>query len=234
MCEGFYLGSQSTASSRKSCKVLIPRGGRRSLALGCHLKYSKKFMSLFWLRIFYCPWGFKLIQGRKREFAFELRVQSAQCELLGDLSSCPAVEFLVISGNSTAKRAQGFYLPVPWDLSGLEHNKAELLSKRRGGFPNSCKQKCSVQCRGCSSVWDVTTVTLPCHSLCWIKHFFKPLEKKSLKWAQISVLSPAFGWPVNVQVVAAVFWSCVCGVVGIGFSQLAFPCFSHSLPRKKQ
>lgn len=131
MCEGFYLGSQSTASSRKSCKVVIPRGGRRSLALGSHLKYSQKFVSPFWLRIFYCPWGFKLIQGRKREFAFELRVQSAQCELLGDLSSCPAIEFLVISGNSTAKRAQGFYLPVPWDLSGLEHNKAELLSKRR-------------------------------------------------------------------------------------------------------
>lgn len=42
-------------------------------------------------------------------------VRSARCELLGDLSSRPAMEFLVISGNSTAKRAQGFYLAVPRD-----------------------------------------------------------------------------------------------------------------------
>lgn len=152
-------------------------------------------MSPFWLRTSCCPWSFKLIQRRKRQFVFEIRVQSAQCELLDDLSSLPAMEFLVISGNSTAKRAQGFYLAVPWDLSGLKHNKAELLSKKL--LSNFCKQKCSVErlflCVGCH--YCDTSLS---HTSCWIKHFFKPLDKKSLKWAQISVLSPVFGWPAEV------------------------------------
>lgn len=82
--------------------------------------------------------------------------------------------------------------------------------------------------RGCSPEWDLT---LHCDTLCWIWHF-RPLEK-SLKWAQISVLSPGFGWPGKVQIFATVFWSWVCGVLGISFSQLAFPCFSSSLPWKK-
>lgn len=99
-----------------------------------HLKYSQKIPVSILAENFCCTWSFKLSQRKKRQFAFEMRVQSAQCELLTDLSrSCHGIPGDEWEFNTY--RTQGFYLAVPWNC-GLEHNKAELLSKK-GVLPNT-------------------------------------------------------------------------------------------------